>query len=144
MASKFGKNGPAVEQFYREVSGTRDLGRWAKVLAGYNPKADIAAMDAIRDVGLSASVDSAIGKATYTAVGPTGLADEDFPERERGAQKILGMVDLAAVALALASVLPAEHRRNLLGPFAAAGFVSVLVGMPDEDEPSGASEAGGA
>lgn len=133
LSSKFGKNGPDVEQFFDEVSNTSDRGRWAIVLSGYNPESDIAAMDAVREVGLSASVDSAVGKTTYTAVAPIRLTDDDFPGVRGGVGKILGMVGLAAIALALGSKLPAEHRKALLAPFAEAGFTSVLVGMPDED-----------
>lgn len=133
MHSRFGKSGSDVEQFFREVSNTRDPGRWTKVLSGYDSRSRIAAIDAIREVGLPASVSSAISKAKYSAVAPIGLADSDFPDVRRGVQRTLAMVGLAAVALALGAKLPSEHREALLAPFAEAGFTSALVGMPDED-----------
>ena len=51
------------------------------------------------------------------------------------------MVGLAAMALALGSRMPNEHRLTVLGPFAAAGFESVAVGLSDQDADGGTEGA---
>jgi len=132
--SKFGPNGPDVEAFFAEVSEVCDLERWRVLLGGESPsKAVLRAMHAVREVGLSASVDSAIGKATYDALPPIGLSDASFPGLIMPFSSLIEMLGLAAVALALGERLPLEHRRTLLGPFAAAGFSSVAVGLAGAD-----------
>gem|GEM_PF-6486242 len=132
--NKFGPKGSDVEAFFAEVSEICDIEQWRTLLEGENSsKATLLAMAAIREVGLSASVDSAIGKARDAALPPIGLSDAAFPGMIMPFSGLMGMLGQAAVALALGEKLPLEHRRTLLGPFAAAGFSSVAVGLADDD-----------
>jgi len=141
--NKFGPNGPDVEAFFAEVGGVRDLERWRTVLEGKNSsKMVLRAVDAIDEVGLSASVDSAIGKAEYDALPPIGLSDASFPGLIMPFSNLISMLGLAAVALALGDRLPLEHRRTLLGPFAEAGFSSVAVGLADAGAEPGSGVGG--
>lgn len=141
---KFGPNAADVEAFFAEVSQTCDIEQWRTLLEGKNPsKAVLHAMDAVGEVGLSASVDSAIGKASYDALPSIGLSDAAFPGLIMPFSRLMRMLGLAAVALALGEKLPLEHRRTLLGPFAAAGFASAAVGLADDGAAEPGSGVGG-
>jgi hypothetical protein len=127
--SRFGKRGDAVQAFVDEVSATAP-DRWQEVFAASTPTPEVlAAAEALREVGLSASVSSAIDSATRTAFRGLGLRKEDF-RAGIGVSGLLTDIQYAASALAVGDALAPEHRRVLLEPFRATGFRSVA------DEPA--------
>lgn len=124
MANTFGAHGEAVEAFIDEVRATGP-DRWQDVFALTTSGPEVlAATDAVREIGLSASVSSAIESATLKAFRGIGLRREDF-RAGIGVSALLTAIQSAAAALAVGPALDPEHRRALLEPFRATGFTSV-------------------
>jgi hypothetical protein len=126
MRNKYGPHGEDVEEFLAEVEATTDPAVWDQILAQRDSGARVAAGKALVQIGLPASVDSAVDRGARLAYRSLHLTRNDLPHAFLGLSDVYDTIGDAAAALALGNRLAPEHRRTYLASFAAAGFASVL------------------
>jgi hypothetical protein len=126
VKSTFGPHGADVEAFLAEVEARPEPALWDAIASRMDGDLNIAAGNAIREVGMSASLNSALNRAVGAAFRSLRLTKADVPSAFFGTSDVRTCIEKGTFTLALGDKVPGEPRRYMLALFADQGFASVL------------------
>lgn len=119
MHQKFGPRGDLVQAFLDEL-GSQDVD-WSRFSRSLRARDLTTAVEAVAEVSWPAAVGDAVDSAARRAYGQLRLDPAAF-ERPAGRGRVKVAISTATKAIAAGRQLDPHSRRELLEPFAEAGF----------------------